>query len=118
MKRIDLVFSVWIFVWFMVYLLQLIPFSPKFVILVALFFNIEIFRRILANHPPPCKVSMFLVVNVIIKLIPLWITWKDDISAKDIVATFVLFIIYLAWMNINKTNLQEVYDAIVRYYSH
>lgn len=117
MKRIDLTFSIWIFIWFLVYLSHVVSLSPKFAILVALFFNIEIARRILANHPPLYKVGMFLGINVIIKFIPLWITWNDDISVKDIVATFVLFTVYLIWLNLNKTNMQQVYDKMVMYFS-
>ncbi len=113
MKRIDLVFSVWIFLWFLAYLVHLVPISPKFAILLALVFNIWIFARILAQCPRISQVALYIAINALIKFIPLWYTWNDTITLYDIVATFALFFVYLLWLAYNNTCLTHVYDKVV-----
>lgn len=99
--RSDYIFSYWIFTWFLLYYLNIIKYSPKFVLILGLIENFFIIIYLLLNKSPLCKISKFIIINIIIKVIPLYLIFNDKIRYRDIYATIILFLIYLIWVYIN-----------------
>jgi hypothetical protein len=54
----------------------------------------------------------FIVINTFIKILPYYSIRNDKIIKKDIVASIVLFIIYIVWLYINKETLLQKYNKI------
>ena len=77
MLRYDLVFSYWIFFWWILYILHLTgDYNPKFLLL-------------------------FIIVNIFIKIIPIYFVWNHRITMNDIFVSGFLFCAYLFWLYMN-----------------
>jgi hypothetical protein len=119
MIRSDYVFSYWIFAWFTLYILNFIKYSPKFIIILGLIENFFVIIYLILKESTLYKITKFIIINIIIKVIPLYIIWKDEIELKDIIASIILFIIYLIWMYINCgiNCFYNTYQKLVNSYS-
>ena len=102
-QRFDYVFSNWIFLWYVAYMLNLVPFNPMSFLIVAGLVNItELLIGMVPNIP------MFLIVNFFIKILPIYTLLYVPIKSKDITAGFVYLLIYLLWMFINKEDVMKL----------
>lgn len=111
--RFDLVFSYWIFIWFLLYLLKIVPYSPKFVIILGIIENIFVFMYMIYNKTELYNIIKFIIINIFIKIIPLLLVWKDKIIKRDIYATIILFLIYLLWLFYNRLEIYNVYKNLL-----
>lgn len=112
MIRPDLIFSYWIFAWFLLYIMKIIYFSPKFVIFLALFQNIANLLYIAIKNAPYIVLIKYCVVIICIKFIPFYVMRNDTIKISDIMFTFFLFLVYLIWLYMNNITVFEVYKKI------
>ena len=99
--RSDFIFSYWIFAWFLLYYFNIVKYSPKFVIILGLIENFFLLMFLLIYKSSLYKITKFIVINTIIKVIPLYLVWNDKIINRDIYATIILFLIYLLWLYLN-----------------
>ena len=98
--RLDFVFSYWIFAWWLLYAAGFTSFNPKLILILGIIENsIGLFFL------PTEKILFYLVINLFIKVIPLYLVWNTQIQQRDIVFTFVLFLIYLAWVKLNGVDM-------------
>jgi len=105
----DLLFSYWIFVWFIIYYASpsSIP-NPRFILYVAIIENI----LSLIIVPSVRIFFMYLAVIVLAKGIPLYLLRNSPIHLKtDIMYSFLFFIIYNIYLFYKKTNIVRVYQA-------
>ena len=103
--RIDLVFSYWIYFWYILYAFKFTNFSPKFPLIIGLLDNIVMFFMMLAYGTSFNTIISFLFINTIIKAIPLYNLKNEQIKIKDIIFTVVLLFIYIIWLHINGDSL-------------
>ena len=58
----------------------------------------------------------FIVINTLIKVVPLYCLRNDAIKWKDIYFTIFLFIIFILWLHINSQsligNLKIIHDSL------
>ena len=99
--RPDFIFSYWIFFWWILYMIKIIPFNPKFIIILGIIENtfiliIKIYNKYYSSIPS------FLIINTVIKIIPLISVLNTKIEKNDIIFSIILFILYLIWLIINK----------------
>ena len=99
--RSDYIFSYWIFAWFLLYYANIVKYSPKFIIILGLIENFFIVVYLLINNSTSYKISKFIIINIVIKVIPLYLIFNDKIRYQDIYATIILFLFYLIWIYIN-----------------
>ena len=99
--RSDFIFSYWIFAWFLLYYFNIIKYSPKFVIILGLIENCFLLLFLIIYKSTLYKITKFIIINTIIKVIPLYLVWNDKIIKRDIYATIILFLIYLLWIYLN-----------------
>lgn len=115
--RFDLVFSYWIFVWFVLYLFTLITYSPKFIITLALFENIIMLIMMIFYGTSRKTIIYFIIINIIIKVIPLYYLRKERIKIRDIYFSAFYFILFILWLSINKQsltgNLKKIYNSLL-----
>ncbi len=61
-------------------------------------------------------IFLFIIVNLIIKVIPLWTIRNTSIKLKDIIAGTCLYMIYLWWLwinnDLNKNFFSNIYYSI------
>jgi len=101
------IFSYWIFVWYLLYRflpifrVPLIIPNPKLALILGTIENVIMIVLMLMNNMDGITIFSFVVMNSIIKFIPLYTLWYIPIKSGDVMATFILFAIYLFWMHIN-----------------
>ena len=103
--RIDLVFSYWIYFWYILYAFKFTNFSPKFPLIIGLLDNIIMFFMMLAYGTSFNTIVSFLFINTIIKAIPLYNLRNEQIKIRDIMFTVFLLFIYIIWLHINGDSL-------------
>jgi hypothetical protein len=105
----DELFSVWVFVWFVLYYLKLIQYSPKFwLILITTYAALSIVYMICIQLKP-MYILIVTLLMVVSKILPLYIIFNDKIKINDILFGFGLGIAYLLWLNYKKLNVFTIY---------
>jgi len=108
--RADLIFSNWIIVWFLFYYIGVVPYSPKFVLIIGLFENIILLTMMIINKVRFLSLVQFSWVIFIMKVLPLLLIWNLSFNVHDIIFTLIYFNIYLVWLRVNG---QDFYDNIM-----
>lgn len=103
-KRMDAIFSYWLFLWFLLYIFKITSYNPYFGLVIGLIINI-LMLIIYLYYKNYYKAFLFVIVNIIIKVIPLYILRKSKIMKKDIYAFIILYIIYLLYCYILQINI-------------
>jgi hypothetical protein len=98
--RFDLVFSYWIFAWFLLYHFGITKYSPKLALSISLAENIILFLvMVFVLKSAWGTLLKFLIINTFIKVIPIYVVWADKINWKmDLLRVTCLFLIYIAWV--------------------
>jgi len=99
--RFEFTFSYWIFVWFLIYSLGATIYNPKIWLIIALLLNIfgEIFRMIFTKLSRTWTDNIiFVIVDIIIKVIPIWIIRDTPIKLIDFFVGIGLLILFFLWM--------------------
>lgn len=111
----DIVFSYWIFLWYILYILRVIPYSPKLWLLFAI---ITMVLEIIYISMKADKILLFLFIFplILFKMVPFYTIRHDLYQLKDIIFGLVLSILYLLWLNYKNVNLFKIYsfDSIMR----
>ena len=114
--RPDFIFSYWIFVWYILYELDIIQYNPKFALSFALTFNIiQIFFMIYCKNSF-IIILIFSLVIFLIKGIPLWRLRKTTYDLSQVINAILFFIIYYVWLSIHGLSpymfYMKVFDQI------
>ena len=95
--RIDFIFSYWIFGWYVLYMLQVVPYNPKFALWCGLMENGMIVLLMLYYRTRMRWVGLFLFMMGLLKIGPL-LTLKKTVVWQDVWTTLLLFCVYLGWI--------------------
>jgi hypothetical protein len=115
--RADLVFSYWIYIWFLLYIFKYTLYSPKFALTLGLLDNIVILILMFIWKTSVKTIIWFIIINTLIKVMPLYYLSNDMYKMKDIYFTGALFLIYIIWLHINKQsligNIKIIHDSLL-----
>jgi len=116
--RIDLVFSYWVFAWYLAYMAKLTPYNPKWGFILGIMENVVMLIAFIAFGASLSTIALFLLINLTIKGVPLYTIYNTKPGIKDIYALIGLFAIYSIWVYANGGTvveyLQKTYDSILR----
>lgn len=122
--HMDLIFSYWVYLWFVIY--ELVSFSssktktnqyilkhwnPLMALVFALIENVAMFVHLLYIWPSTTIVAKYIGMMLLIKVWPIYqlrntkIEWKSDILNLSLV-----FIVYNLYLLVNNTNVIAVYQ--------
>ena len=88
--RFDLVFSYWIFVWYLLYIFKVTSYNPKLYLLLGLIENLAYLFLMIYYKNSLLYISLFIFINVFIKVIPFMSLQNTDYNSKDAVAGVIL----------------------------
>jgi hypothetical protein len=115
--RSDLVFSYWIFVWFILYELQIIKYSPKFPLILGVIYNVIMLILMLLYGTSGRTIFYFIVINTLIKVLPLYYLREESIRMSDIYFTCGLFLLFVFWLHLNRQslvgNVKLIHDSLL-----
>ena len=90
-------FSIWIVLWWMLYKIGAVKYSPIFALWVAVWFNVGMIFGMIMNQNDPFFIVYFITVSLILmKLVPL-ATLNEPITKQSIYSFVGLFLIYLGF---------------------
>ena len=104
----DELFSTWIFGWYILYIIGVIQYSPKYWFIIALLtililaFNIKLKMSIIV-------VGIFGII--FLKGIPLYTIRHNTCKLCDILFGLMLFIIYLIWLQYKNVDPIDIYSV-------
>lgn len=108
--RFDLILSYWIFAWFLLYLYDVVPYSPHLALILALLFEIGIFCAMFFNHASNYYIGLFVIITIIIKAIPIYILRNEQIDYfNQIIYMGCVIALYMLWLKINNQNAIEYF---------
>ena len=115
--RADLVFSYWIYLWYLLYAFKITTYSPKFPLILGLLDNIIMLFLMLVYGTSTRTIFYFIIINTLIKVVPLYYLRNEAIKMKDIYFTILLFIIFVLWLHLNKQslfgNIKLIHDSLL-----
>jgi hypothetical protein len=106
LHNIHLIFSYWIFAWYLLYELKYIKSSPKLALIIGLISNTILLLLMIYYNNNIYNILLFCIVQLFIKIIPLWRLRNNNIY--DYKSLIILFIIYILWLFINNTNIYKL----------
>jgi hypothetical protein len=115
--RADLVFSYWIYFWYILYAFKITNFSPKFPLILGLLDNIIMLFLMLLYGSSKRTIFYFIIINTLIKVVPLYYLRNEKLKIKDIYFTIFLFIIFILWLHLNRQslfgNIKLIHDSLL-----
>jgi hypothetical protein len=115
--RPDLVFSYWIYVWYLLYAVKLTTYSPKFPLILGVLDNAIMLIFMLVYGTSRRTIFYFIIINTLIKVMPLYYLRNEPIKMKDIGFTILLFIVFILWLHINNQslfgNVKLIHDSLL-----
>ena len=104
-NRFDFFFSYWILTWFFLYYFKIVKSNPKLLILIGLIANVVTLSTIIYYRNSLNLILGFIIVNICIKVIPLYLLRNTRTHTNDILWYVLIFLIYCLWMYLNGINL-------------
>jgi hypothetical protein len=115
--RADLVFSYWIYIWFVLYIFKFTEYSPKFPLILGIIDNLIMLIMMLLYGTSRRTIFYFIVINTLIKVVPLYYLRNEEIKLKDIYFTCGLFIVFVFWLHLNEQslvgNIKLIHDSLL-----
>jgi hypothetical protein len=115
--RADLVFSYWIYLWYILYIFKIISYSPKFALILGLIDNIIMLFLMFMFGTSKKTIFYFIIINTLIKIIPLYTLIHEKIKMIDILFTFFLSLLFVIWIHMNSQtligNMKLVHDSLL-----
>lgn len=103
LPRLDLYLSYWIILWLILFLSNVLQYSPKLILLLALLYSIyESYVVIHIQH------FTYIFINVSIKTIALLLVINSSI---DIIPTIILVCAYILYIYANKQRIHTLYGV-------
>lgn len=110
--RIDLVFSYWMFFWYILYAFKFTKYSPKFIIGLGIIENFIMLLLMFYYKTKSITIIYFIIINFFIKIVPFYMMLNEKIKISDIYATIVIFLIYSLWVYLNGETVIEYHNKI------
>ena len=115
--RADLVFSYWIYVWFILYVFKITIYSPKFAIILGAIDNFIMLTLMFLYGTSSKSITYFIIINTFIKVLPLYYLRTQQMKLNDIYFTGGLFVVFIIWLHINEQsligNIKLVHDSLL-----
>ena len=106
MLRVDYIFSYWVLLWYVLFMLNVTTYNPLFLLYVALFLNIlGIYDKLSSMK----NTLIYIFIIILIKVIPIYSIRDTTIKIEDIYVSLVLFFIYLLWIFMNDISFKHIH---------
>lgn len=106
MLRVDYIFSYWVLLWYVLFMLNVTTYNPLFLLYVALFLNVlGIYDKLSSMK----NTLIYIFIIILIKVIPIYSIRDTIIKIEDIYVSLLLFFIYLLWIFMNDISFKHIH---------
>jgi hypothetical protein len=116
-SRVDLVFSYWIYIWFLLYMFHFTTYNPKFALVIGVIDNIIMLILMIYYGSKSNTILFFIIINTFIKVLPIYYLKNEIIKMNDIYFTIGLFIVFSIWLHIHSQsligNVKLIHDSLL-----
>jgi hypothetical protein len=95
LEKFLITFSYWIFLWFLLYEIGVVEYNPKIWLIIATFQNVLLLLLMIYYKNKTIHIILFILINIFIKIIPIYILRNKSFKYSDFFAGLLLFFIYL-----------------------
>jgi hypothetical protein len=92
-------------------------YNPKWALVLGIVENIIQSIALILYGASIYSILLFMLINIVIKGIPLYTVYNTKTTIKDIYAILVLFILYVLWVYVNGETVigyvQKTFDSIL-----
>ena len=106
--NITLVFSYWLFAWYILYEAKMTTYNPQFALVCGLLENLAMLVAMMYYRNKPIHIVAFIFINSCIKLFPLWRLRHTRFTEDDIGITCILFLVYCIWLRMNNLGVETI----------
>lgn len=96
-NRFDVVFSNWIFLFFLLYWCGLVKYNPLLLLCIGLVHNILLFVLYVFYNQYRMAIALG-IVNLFIKILPIYTIRHIVILKKDVIFSLILMFIYIVYL--------------------
>ena len=116
--RFDLLFSYWIFAWYVLYQLKWVRTSPKLALILGILTNLYDLVFFLIQNVKPSLLFTFVGMMCIFKVVPLWTVWRVKLDfTGELNRVVVLFLIYVSWLYLNGYTMDKASQMVKTLYT-
>ena len=90
--RLDFIFSYWILLWYLAYVVEFTDMSPKFALIFGILENLAMFSFMSYKGASLDSLFRFGFSNFVIKVIPLYLLRGEPIRRVDVIMTLLIFL--------------------------
>jgi hypothetical protein len=108
-----MIFSYWIFVWYLLYISKITNYNPKFILIIGLIENIIMLLMMIFFQTKLFNILWFIFINTFLKIIPLYTLINTKIQKNDILISFLIFIIYIFYLYLHKIDFTKQQKQII-----
>jgi len=110
------IFSYWIFVWFLLYYFKLTKYNPLIILIIGYIITLGEWLYLIFMGANNYNIIKFIIINVIIKIIPILLIYNSKTTYKDLIIGLYIFLAYLLTMAIMKIDPYKIYKKILNTY--
>lgn len=115
MYRYDIILSTWIFIWFLLYYFRAISYTPILILVISSF--VITFVMLYKIYKKDKYIFAFFIRQCVIKFIPLYLIWSNNIiNTTNVISTLIFILLYLCYMYAVLESFEELlttYDRIL-----
>ena len=110
------IFSYWIFIWFLFYYFKLTKHNPLFILIIGYIVTFGELLYLISQKTNQYNLIKFIIINVIIKVIPILLIYNHKITFKDLEISLYIILAYLITMAILNVNPIKFYKRMLNTY--
>jgi len=114
-RRLDYMFSYWVLIAYVLFYFQVLSYNPKHILFLGVLFNGVQLCVFIWHQITPFQIFLFLMINICIKIIPIYTIRKTSVSTKDDMFYLGLFFVYIIWLYINDIDIHEICKIYFQY---
>lgn len=108
-NRPDLIFSYWIIVWYVLYIIGFVPYNPKYLFILGIALAGIQFCVMLVYRKSFSYIMAFIIANLILKGVPLFTIFGRKTTKEDVFAMVLSVAMYTLWLKLNNKNLYRFF---------
>lgn len=107
-NNFSYIFSYWLFLWSVLYILNIVNFNPLPLLIPAIFINlVELFVMFYYKNST-FHIIIFIILLIVMKLIPYLLIRNNKVTHNDIIFSISIYGTYLFWLYINGESIVKL----------